>query len=157
MHRHEEKSTLDRAVVRLASQFHENWRANRIQENGLFLSDIEATTDELWIAENGTDQVDIANRAFDALPSDWQKENLAAAEVAQGLLNQGLSSEVDVTSDEFIEGASSSIHDAWLERNKLEAGGVLDVPYEKLPEEEKARDRAQILTAVEFHLHPGEV
>lgn len=128
-------------------------RESRLVEDGSFEPRVKTTSDQDWAqTHGGFTEVDIANTAFEDLPSDWQAENLVAAEVAQGALNEGFANFEDIKSDEFVESASSKIHDAWLGRNEWAKGGGLDVPYDQLPEDEKAKDRAQILTAIELHL-----
>lgn len=151
----EESGEMYQKVKNLASQYHEGWRASRAKEDGTYEPREKRTIDDKWIERQGTNVVDIANTDFDDLPSDWQKENLDAASVAQGLLELGKKMQIDVTSDLFIERAASSIHDAWLSRHGNEdwvKGGELDVPYSELPEEEKVKDRDQILTAVALEL-----
>lgn len=148
----ERNAETDPEVEQLASAFHEDWRATRLQEDGSYEPRVKPTTDEIWSAEHGgVAEVDIANTSFDALPADWQEENRAAAQVAQGELNLGLNTGADITSQEFIENAATSIHVAWLERNPWAKGGELDVPYAQLPTEEKIKDDQQIVTAVLLH------
>lgn len=151
----EQINTPNEEVTRLASQFHEQWRESRLLENGGFEPRVKDTNDSEWsVAHSGATQVDIANTPFEDLPTDWQAENMAAAETAQGTLNEGFANFEDIKSDEFIEKASSNIHDEWVGRNSsyAEESG-LNVPYDQLPEDEKSKDRAQILTAVELSLY----
>lgn len=139
-------------VTRLASRFHNDWRESRLLEDGSYDPRPKQTLDEEWIRAHGSSEVDIANTDYEDLPSDWQEENKAAAEVAQSLLNEGYANHEDIKGDEFVESASSQIHEAWLGRNGWAIGGELDVPYDQLPEAEKLKDRAQILTAIELSL-----
>ncbi|MGH7236977.1 MAG: hypothetical protein ACREGF_00390 [Candidatus Saccharimonadales bacterium] len=137
-------------VIKLASRFHDDWRATRKQEDGSYEPRIKTTKDETWAAQHGTTEVDIANTSFEDLPEDWQAENKTAAEVAQGALEAGIASGADITRDTFVESASSQIHDAWLGRNEWAKGGELDVPYAQLTPDEQDKDSAQILTAIEL-------
>lgn len=144
----QEQLEIQAQVAEVASQLHEDWRVTRLQEDGSYEPREKTTTDANWIEAHGTDTVDIANSTYDQLPEDWKAENKAAADVAVGLYREGVGTG-DTTSDAFVEGASSAIHDAWLERNTWAKDGELDVPYDQLPEDEKAKDRVQILTTIE--------
>lgn len=136
------------AVVAVASALHEDWRKTRKQEDGTFEPRIKPTKDEVWIAKNGTDQVDIANTGFTELPTDWQAENQAAAEVVVNVLDSS-NGQVDLTNEEQRNHIGNTIHTAWLERNDWAAGGELDVPFEQLPPDEKAKDIDQVVIAQE--------
>ena len=124
----------------LGSILHEQWRKTRFHD-GIYEPRLITTKDQKWIDEHGTDQVDIANTSFDQLPSDWQKENLIAGEVAVKL-----ALEPGMTTEEMASG----VHDAWLERNGEWAPAEQKLPYEQLSEEEKAKDREQILMAFDL-------
>jgi hypothetical protein len=63
--------------------------------------------------------------------------------VATELVTSHRNSEV-ITPDK-VEEIASIVHDKWLERNEWAKGGELDVPYEQLPEDEKAKDRDQVM------------
>lgn len=136
----------------LGSDLHEIWRANRKLEDGTFESRIKKSTDEAWNNLHGTDQVDIANCSFAELPSNWQFENLEAAKTAVNLVYDGVIGNAQQT-QESIEEMASLVHNAWLQRNEW----VFDpnygnpsqaVPYEQLSEEEKAKDRDQVLAGI---------
>lgn len=51
---------------------------------------------------------------------------------------------------EMIEEMSSVVHEKWLERNDWAKDGELGVSYDQLPEDEKAKDRAQIEVAIQI-------
>lgn len=141
-------------VVALASTFHEDWRQTRLQEDGTFEPKLKDTKDEAWMeAHQGEAQVDISNTVFEDLPSDWQAENLAAAKVAQDVLEIGINSNQDLRGERFINQAGALIHDAWLKReaNAYAAGGELDVPFDQLTQEQKDKDISQIAAAVELY------
>lgn len=131
----------------VGAELHDIWRKNRILEDGTYEPRIKETDDEEWIKENGTDKVDIANKSFKELPDDWQKENLEAGKVAVNLVFDDAIK--DKSCDHKVESFSSDVHEAWLERNKWADGTDLDVPYEQLPEDEKSKDRVQVLEAIE--------
>ncbi len=131
------------ATDRLASVFHENWRASRAQPDGGFEPRVKTTKDAKWKAKHGTDQVDIANTPFEDLPEDWQAENRAAAKVVVDLMRTR-------GGNLSREEAGAAIHDAWLERNDWARGGDLDVPFGKLPKDEQDKDVEQYDAAVKL-------
>ncbi len=135
-------------VMQLGSQLHDTWRASRKLEDGTFDPRIKTTKDAKYIESKGTDQVDIANTDFSELPEDWQGENKRAAEVVMKLIFDRLrdTGQFDET---FIEEVSAKIHDAWLERNGTWAPESQKLPYEELSEEEKQKDRDQVLAGLE--------
>lgn len=141
-----EQDPKQEAVAALAGAFHEDWRKTRLQEDGSYEPRIKATKDEAWIAARGTDQVDIANSTYGELPSDWQAENKAAAEVVVDVLDEANGS-VDLSNEEHRVYVGSKIHDAWLSRNEWAAGGELDVPFTQLPPAEQAKDIDQMVVA----------
>lgn len=142
-------------IVALASRFHEDWRKPRLKEDGTYeprwkriKKDKEfianaVNSDTVRVTADGV-EVDIANTSFEDLPFDYQEENLLAAEVVVNLLKGKKK-----LSAEEIEELSSIVHDEWLKRNTWAAGGELDVPYKDLPEDEKAKDRVQVLAGME--------
>jgi hypothetical protein len=134
------------AVVALATALHEDWRKGRLQEDGTFEPRVKVTKDEAWIAAHGTDQVDIANTDFPELPTDWQAENQAAAEVVVDVLGEA-NGAVDLADKAQSDYVGSKIHDAWLSRNDWAAGGELDVPFAQLPPGEQAKDLNQVVVA----------
>lgn len=110
----------------LASLLHENWRKQRYdEETKSYTSRIKTTIDKKWILEhNGITEVDIANTPFEALPTDWQEENLLSAKVAI----------------EKIEDVLYLIHDNWLDRNDHRATEDQKTQYSKLSSDEKLKD-----------------
>lgn len=142
-------------VMELASRFHENWRHARDKtQDGLVEPDFEVTTDQYWIDQHdGNNVVDIANTDFIDLPADFRKENVEAAKVAWGLLADELIEGVDFRTDEFIEESADKIHQEWLKRNPDDENiAELSVPYQALSEDQKAKDRDQILAAIDLYL-----
>jgi hypothetical protein len=139
----------DVAVREVASAYHDDWRATRRNEDGSFEPRIKTTKDEEWVKIHGTDQVDIANTPYAELPSDWQAENKAAAEVVIGILERA-NGQIDLNDPATRLSVGSEIHDAWLARNDWAKGGSLDVPFAELPEEEQAKDLAQVRIAIEL-------
>src|SRR3989344_5653199 len=130
------------AVTALASTLHENWRKTRLNDRGEYDPRIKPTRDEVWVEAHGTDQVDIANTAYEDLPVDWQAENKAAAEVVVGILDES-NGNLDLSNTEARSQVGQTVHKAWLSRNEWAKGGELDKPFEELPPEEQAKDIVQ--------------
>lgn len=136
----------------LGSDLHEVWRANRKLEDGSYEPRIKKSKDEDWNIKHGTDEVDIANCSFAELPSNWQYENLEAARTAINLVYDSVIEGKQQTFEE-IEMLSSEVHIAWQQRNDW----VFDpnygnpeqaVSYIELSEEEKEKDRVQVLAGI---------
>ncbi|MBQ4263367.1 MAG: hypothetical protein IJB83_03875 [Bacilli bacterium] len=135
----------------LGSDLHEAWRAPRKKEDGTFEPRIKKSKDEVWNEKHGTNEVDIANCSFEELPSNWQYENLEAARIAVELVYDKTISGEQISQEE-VEKMASIIHEEWLKRNDWvfhpEYGDPkLAVPYSQLSEEEKDKDKAQLLPA----------
>ncbi len=137
---------VNEAVDTLATAFHEDWRKTRQNEDGSFEPRVKQTSDAAWIEAHGTDQVDIANSTYGELPSDWQAENKAAAEVVVSVLDQR-NGNVDLADPETRSAVGEQVHTAWLSRNEWAAGGELDVPFDQLSAEEQAKDIDQVVVA----------
>ena len=136
----------------LGSDLHEAWRASRRKEDGTFEPRIKKSKDEAWNAAHGTDEVDIANCTFSELPSNWQYENLEAAKVAIDLVYDKSMNDNQITPEE-LEEMGSVIHNEWLGRNdwvfdKEYGNPALAVPYNELSEEEKIKDKQQVMPAL---------
>lgn len=134
------------AVAALASEFHEDWRKTRLNEDGSFEPRLKSTSDEAWIAKHGMNEVDIANTSYDDLPEDWQYENKQAATVVVNVLSE-YNGSIELENDMIRSVVGEKIHSAWLERNSWAAGGELDVPFDNLSFEEQEKDIDQIRVA----------
>lgn len=134
----------------IASKLHDLWREPRRLSDGLYKFEPrwKNTSDPEWIVKHGINRVDIANTAYYDLPRDWQKENLASAQVALEQINCSLELEQPLDG-EFIEAASAVIHEEWLKRNGEYASAEQKLPYFQLSEEEKEKDRVIIRAAIE--------
>ncbi|PIR05512.1 hypothetical protein COV56_02355 [Candidatus Kuenenbacteria bacterium CG11_big_fil_rev_8_21_14_0_20_37_9] len=87
---------------------HDEWRKPRLKD-GLYESRVKKTKDQDWIkAHRGTDEVDIANTDYINLPSDWQAENKASAEVA---VDEVLKNKEKNFDNSFIEAVSAVVHE----------------------------------------------
>ena len=138
-------------VTELGSLLHDEWRAPRKIEDGTFEPRVKKTKDEAWrAAHGGAEEVDIANTSFAELPTDWQGENRAAAEVAMDEVFRAVEGGRDLD-DSFIEEASASVHDKWLERNGAWAPEDQKKPFGELAEEEKEKDRVQVRKAIDIY------
>lgn len=142
------------AAKKLAAALHEQWRESRLREDGYYEPRIKSTEDEAWIALHGASRVDIANTSFEDLPADWQKENLAAAEVVVNTIDfcheNGI--EIDLLNEESRNMVGEIIHAAWLSRHAEEdwvGEQGLDKPFTHLPEDEQAKDIRQMATGLE--------
>jgi len=134
------------AVDALAEAFHEEWRKTRLNSEGEYTPRIKTTTDESWIAENKTNQVDIANTNYPDLPADWQAENKSAAKIIVEIINEN-DDDLDLSDSETRLSAGERIHAAWLSRNEWAKGTELEAPFSQLSEEEQAKDIEQLIIA----------
>ena len=101
------------------------------------------------IADDGKIYLDILNSSYSELSDDWKGENKFSAEVAMDEIYKAIDNGATLD-DDFIESASSVIHDKWMERNSWakEQQPELFVPYNELSEEEKEKDRVIIKKAI---------
>lgn len=141
-----QEKVLEEASNALGSEFHEEWRKTRLDDEGNFEPRVKETKDAAWIEANGTDQVDIANSTFDQLPEDWKAENKAAADVVVGVM-VARNGEVNLADEATRNEVGGIVHDAWLSRNEWAAGGDLDKPFDQLPLDEQAKDISQVEVA----------
>ena len=136
----------------LGADLHEAWRAPRKLEDGTFEPRIKKSNDEVWNANHGTNEVDIANTSFEELPANWQYENLEAAKVAIEMVYDKTMMNEPITTEEANKMAST-IHDEWLKRNnwvfdKNYGDPKLAVPFTQLSKEEQNKDIAQLAPAI---------
>jgi hypothetical protein len=82
------------------------WREEYRKNNG-DVPRIKTTTDADWIAENGTDQVDIASKQFRDLPRDWRKENKDAATAATKIVARRAAAGLGTSSRKDIDEMSA--------------------------------------------------
>lgn len=107
----------------LAKILHENWCSAHIDDAG----DVEIAV------------------PFEKLSPYWQAENIKAAEF---VLNELCQISGEYTS-EVVESISAKVHDRWLERNEwADDNPRLDIPYADLTENEKSKDREQVLAGI---------
>lgn len=141
----EQKSEI---IQKVASTFHEEWRKNRLQDDWTYKPMIEKSEDEKRTEQHWTDIVDIANTAFEDLPSNWKYENIQAAKVVVDLVYE---KDLEKITAETIEELSKIVHEKRLERNWIAWSFENQrVAYKDLSEEEKAKDRAQIEIAIKI-------
>ena len=142
----------DELVVALASSAHDTWRApRRIEGTDMYEPRVKPVKDEQWIADHGgVLQMDIANTPYQELPSEWQADNKASAEVATDAVLVAATNgrALDET---FIEEVSATVHEKWLERNAKFATEEQKKPYAELSEEEKQKDREFVLGAIALY------
>lgn len=136
-------------VEALASVLHEDWRTPRRRPaTGDYEPRLKATKDAAWIAAHaGQTDVDIANTPYQDLPSEWQAENRASAEVAIAVVGDALARGQSLDAG-FVEAASAVIHTRWVERNGAWATPEQKLPYQDLSVEEKEKDRLIVRAAI---------
>jgi hypothetical protein len=143
-------------VAKLAGLAHDDWRAPRkIAGTDRYEPRIKKTKDQAWIdLHGGRQEVDIANTPYSDLPSEWQAENRASAEIA---INEVLkAAQANRAMDEpFVETVSAVLHQDWVVRNGSWAAEELKKPYMQLPEEEKEKDRYFVRRAIEVYRNNG--
>jgi len=147
---------VDRAemATELASRLHDDWRRSRFRpETGLYEPRMKTTRDQAWIdAHGGVTQVDIANTAYRDLPTDWQAENGAAAEVAVSLVLERVARGESLDDPRWFESASSEVHEQWRVRNGHRTDDDfrrMDVPFNELETEAlRDLDRAHVRAAI---------
>lgn len=136
-------------IYALGYYLHDEWRASRKQKGGSFEPRVKKTKDKNWIKINNTEEVDIANTNYGYLPEDWKRENKISAEVTldEIYLHKDKNQELN---EEFIEKASATLHEKWLDRNSQWAAAEQELPYNELSEEEKEKDRVIIRKGLEI-------
>ena len=83
--------------------------------------------------ENGEYYINIAVD-FEHLTPDWQQANL---NMALFVIEMLVNTEFACTEEKYYH----EIHQYWLSQNEWARGGPLGLPYNELPEVEKAKDR----------------
>lgn len=116
------------AVTAFASKQHDVWRSG---------FDPEGTGKER-IKKNSDGSEGNINVPFKKLHPDWQKENLSAGKAALQAVRKHPND---------MESAADHVHKEWMKRNpKADYNAHLHVPYSKLPEVEKQKDRDHVDT-----------
>lgn len=138
-------------IEKIWSKFHEERRKSMIKSDWKYESRIETTTDQERIKKhNWETKVDIINTKFEDLPNDRKKENLEAAKVAVDLVYEKILNREQIT-PEMIGEMSEIVHNERLKRNWIAWSFENQrVEYKDLIEEEKAKDRNQIIRAIEI-------
>lgn len=90
---------------------------------------------------------DIANLGYDDLPEQFKFENRESARVAINQINERIKGGGKLN-DEFIEKASSTVHDEWLKRNGSWAPENQKLTFSKLSKAEADKDRAIVKKAL---------
>jgi len=138
-------------IERIWAKFHEERRKSIIKLDWTYESRVEKTTDlERIHCHNWEKKVDIINTKFEDLPNDWKKENIEAAKVAVYLVYQKITNWEEIT-PEMIEEMSEIVHNERLKRNWITGSFENQrVEFKDLTEEEKVKDRNQIIRAIEI-------
>jgi hypothetical protein len=141
------KKNRDEMVALVAGQAHEDWREQWKAQNG-DTPRVKKTKDQVWIDAHGKKtELDIAATAYPDLPSDWQGENKAGAEVVVDAVLSAVESDRELD-DTFVEEAAATAHTKWVERNGSWAAEELKKPYAELPEAEQKKDRVFVRRAI---------
>jgi hypothetical protein len=123
------ESTQNGVVEKFAAIQHENWRKSFDPEN----------SGKERIKQNSDGSQGNINVPFKQLHPDWQKENLLAGRAAVNAVN---------LHRDDNEKAAEHVHNEWMKRNpRQDWNAHLHVPYAKLPEDEKEKDREHVRTA----------
>lgn len=106
--------------------------------------------------ENGNKLIN-TNVPYEQLPPSWQEANIGAASFVAEAVADEINIRGEMTIDS-VEGVASLVHDKWMEDNSWQADSRPDlfVAYDELTEEEKAKDRNQVLLANEYLTNSGE-
>lgn len=114
------------AINKFASDAHEDWRKGYQADKG--------NVPRIKKNSDGTEG-DI-NVPFKDLHPDWKKENLAAGGAAFDAVKKHPNDR---------EAAAEHVHNEWMKRNpKGDWNAHQHVPYSKLPEDEKDKDRVHV-------------
>lgn len=146
----ENRKKQEALIAKLGSLLHDEWRAPRKKEDGTFEPRLKKTKDQVWAEKHGVSEVDIANTDYIDLPDDWKGENKISAEIAIGEVYKTIKNGQELD-DEFVESASSIIHEKWLGRNASWAPAEQNKPYAELSDEEKEKDRVIVRKAIEIY------
>ena len=120
------------AISQFASSAHDEWRRS-LPPNEQNIPRIRS--------KNGGPKADI-NVPFDELHPTAQQENLAAGKAA---------AEAVIEFPNDIEKAAEYIHIEWMKRNpRADYNAAQHVPYDKLPEDEKEKDRVHVRTMMKL-------
>jgi hypothetical protein len=141
----------DVLVKKLASNLHEQWRAQHEINNPIIhVPELKITQDKKFIEKYGADSVDIANISYEELPEDLRVENQAAAMEVAKLVLEGIGKKKNLD-EKLIEEISAKVHSKWLERNVDLASSEQKRPYSELGENEKEKDRSQVRMAISIY------
>lgn len=162
------------AIEETSKILHETWRKGI--EAGFVEQGLAADKPRMRVSKDKTEQTDIAwyesqeavgvtferdaesgkrlvntNVPYDELSPSWQNANIGAANFAVNGVVEAAKMGVDVTSNEFIEAMSDEIHEQWMVDNSWEKDSKpeLFIAYKDLTEDEKKKDRDQVLVVLE--------
>jgi hypothetical protein len=156
--------TIRLVALRVASQFHENWRKTKKAGQPVW----KATKDQAWLAQHyGRSPSPFAqpggvniNIDFALLPEDWTAENVAAAISTTQAVANAMAVNGNRSEGLDIEALAAGVHDDWMARQTAKMSGTEDlatfypvtsgqyVPYASLTEPQKEEDRKQVRVAI---------
>lgn len=148
------RELFEEIVQRTAGNLHEAWCKER--HYAPRPKPVSVIKDFKWIlshykvvyVQNWKLVYDIANTKYEDLTRQWQLENEASARVATILIADELKFIGTSTDNINIEKACKTIHARWLDRNWEHAREDQKLPYHRLSEEEKEKDRVVIREAI---------
>jgi hypothetical protein len=111
---------------------------------------IKITKDKAWIGKHNTNKADLAKLSYFDLPDDWQHDRRSGSKVALDAVIKWAKSGKPADK-KFIENVSEKIHKDWLKRNSDRAEEEHKLPYEKLSEKAKEKDRIFIRAAIKTY------
>lgn len=134
------KTVFEKYKEAVASILHDEWRRPRLLPDGTYDPRPKEVAGKIY---------DIANLSFPELPSKFQTENAEAADVACCFVLQSVWESGRWDPAQLEEGAKQE-HDAWMARNGSWAPPHQMLPYDQLSAEEKDKDRAIVVAAVDY-------
>lgn len=140
----------DRLVDAMAGRLHDDWRKGRLK------SGTHGAPDAVYeprMKPSGLDdgrEIDIA-QGYDKLTPKWQAENKAAAKAALDIVRAAAGDLDSLASGPNLERLAAMVHEEWMRRNpKADYNAAQHVPYDRLSEQEKQKDRDHVLIAIDL-------
>jgi len=143
----ENSERYEKMIAEIAFLVHEKFRElYRKKNNG---TRIKFTKDKNWIKKHGTDRADLAKLNYSEIPGEWQKSRWLGSKAALDELLDAIKTDKPLDKN-FIEYASNSVHEEWLNRNRRNAEEEHKHSYKNLSEDVKEKDRIFVRAAMEI-------
>lgn len=125
------QSIPESAIARL---LHDTWRREEQEKNLPASAYVRATRDEQWITDHKTGSVNLLETEYPNLPGDLQSEyKMSAAAIHATLSQEGVA--IDLHDASTKQRIGQAMHDHWLAHHPWAKNGVLDTPFEGLPQD----------------------